>query len=521
MPANHKIIQLRPPPGIERDGTPFDNKSFINGQHVRFYKGLPRKIGGYQLLAPGTVEPIRTLFSVPRSNSFDLYIGRGSGVYVAPYFTSHIASPEHSRTPVEYVPDPNNIWEFDLCTGSATDGSSITYIIAHVRPDSDQLNSSANGAIYFGDITSTAPLEQMLLWNDITPYPDPSPDPLIFNGGIVCIPPFLFAFGEGGVVAWSKEGNPLNWPAANIASISPYKIIAGRLARGGVSPSALFWSTNSLVRATFISTTLGFSFNTVDDDISIISDTSIVKVGQIYYWIGVDQFYTYTGVVQPLKNAYSTDWFFNNVNKAQLDNIFGVHVKRYGEIWWFYPKGNSPVCTDVIIYNYIDQIWYDTVLPRSAGISANGYNYPIMADSFTIRNLSDPRIANTYPIWTQEIGNNRILFNQILAIDSFIETPIMDLFELSGIDQQLRIRRIEPDAEQVGDMEVKVITRGFAQGEVTVSDPYIFSPDTPKIDMSEMGRLVSFQFRSNTLDGYFQMGKILLNIAEGDVRPNN
>ena len=48
--ANHKIMLLRPSPGIQRDGTQFDSTGYIDGEWVRFYKGKPRKIGGHLLI---------------------------------------------------------------------------------------------------------------------------------------------------------------------------------------------------------------------------------------------------------------------------------------------------------------------------------------------------------------------------------------------------------------------------------------------------------------------------------------
>lgn len=35
------------PPGIQRDGTVFDSPCYVDGKWVRFQRGRPRKIGGY------------------------------------------------------------------------------------------------------------------------------------------------------------------------------------------------------------------------------------------------------------------------------------------------------------------------------------------------------------------------------------------------------------------------------------------------------------------------------------------
>jgi hypothetical protein len=59
-------------------------------------------------------------------------------------------------------------------------------------------------------------------------------------------------------------------------------------------------------------------------------------------------------------------------------------VPRFGEIWWFYPRGNATECTDAVIYNVRENCWYDagqaTGAQRSAGFFSQVFHYPITAD---------------------------------------------------------------------------------------------------------------------------------------------
>ena len=43
-----QIVQIMSKPGIKRDGTKFEGDQYVDGQWVRFQRGLPRKIGGYR-----------------------------------------------------------------------------------------------------------------------------------------------------------------------------------------------------------------------------------------------------------------------------------------------------------------------------------------------------------------------------------------------------------------------------------------------------------------------------------------
>jgi hypothetical protein len=47
----------------------------------------------------------------------------------------------------------------------------------------------------------------------------------------------------------------------------------------------------------------------------------------------------------------------------------------------------------------------------------------------------------------------------------------------------------------------------------------VFSPDTGKIDMRQQRREIRLRFRSNVSGGDYQMGKVLLSVTLGDVRP--
>jgi hypothetical protein len=68
-------------------------------------------------------------------------------------------------------------------------------------------------------------------------------------------------------------------------------------------------------------------------------------------------------------------------------------------------------------------------------------------------------------------------------------------------------------------MTVVVTGRPFAQGGDVESAEFVFSPDTGKVDMREQRRELRLRFRSNVVGGDYQLGRLLLSAAIGDVRP--
>jgi hypothetical protein len=49
--------------------------------------------------------------------------------------------------------------------------------------------------------------------------------------------------------------------------------------------------------------------------------------------------------------------------------------------------------------------------------------------------------------------------------------------------------------------------------------PYLFDPDTGKIDMREQRREIRLRFVSDVSGGNYQLGKVIITAEIGDVRP--
>lgn len=67
-------------------------------------------------------------------------------------------------------------------------------------------------------------------------------------------------------------------------------------------------------------------------------------------------------------------------------------------------------------------------------------------------------------------------------------------------------------------MDLIVTGKSYADDNDDPSDPYSFNPDTLKIDMKEQRREMRLKFVSNTQNGDYFMGRVLLSIDTGDVR---
>jgi hypothetical protein len=369
-----QIVQIRSQPGIKRDGTKFEGDQYVDGQWVRFQRGLPRKIGGYRSINKYIEGLPRAIHEYTQDNLTYLHLGSANLVerlYIDDSFNTSVVT---DRTPTAgFTADAANMWQFTPAYDT-TDGNQI---VAQVAPNLNCICNSLGGEVFTGDLLGTGALTAVPALN--------KPANFSATGGVVSLAPYTFVYGNDGYVAWSVPNAPddyVNTGAGN-AFVTAQKIVKGMPLRGGPgnSPSGLFWSADSLVRASFVGGTATFQFDTISTQTSILSANCVIEYDGIFYWIGTDRFLMFNGVVREVPNNVNLNFFFDNLNDAQRQKVFALKVPRYGEIWWCFPKGGSDEPNHAIIYNVRENTWYDTPLPnggRGAGVFPIVFNKPIM-----------------------------------------------------------------------------------------------------------------------------------------------
>lgn len=507
MAEIQKLSPIQTLPGIKRDGTVIDGDHHTDGQWVRWQRGRPKKMDGFEAAAQAP-DIVRAVQVFPNNDQHRIFFGTLNGIYYCDIATDGTVSAPVSRNPSGYTPG-DYLWQYDVMYDSAV-GSDAAIVIWHQNNSLANINDDTAAPIYYGDAYDTAALTEI--------------SGVSVSGGICVSAPNLIVYGSDGLVGWSNDNEPTNFTTgvAGFTRATSLKVVKGLPLKGaGYNPSYLLWSLDSVIRMYRVGGTSVFKFDHLTTESSILAQNSVIEYDGAYFWIGQDRFFVYAGgQVQELPNDMCQNWFFDNVNLTHANKIWATKIPRYGEIWWFYPRGDATECSHAIIYNLKHKVWYDLELARTAGSSAKTYRYPIWADG------TPDQDTGGYDLCLHEKGYDRIKGGDTIAIPSWFETANFGYptggnqpqNPAEGLNRWTRVVRIEPDFLLEGDMTVQVVGREYPQGPDSSSPVETFDGSTLKIDLRVQQRHPRLRFMSNVAGGHYEGGFSILWLEPGDVR---
>ena len=585
--ADEMVFTLIPQAGIKRDGTMLEGENCTDGQWVRFQRGKAKKMGGYRRITDALTGPIRKFLLWSRKDLNSCVSFSSSKIETLLVDNNLVGNDIRDRTPAAgFTSATDNMWTADTQYDDAV-GTTGTIILAHCNQSLNNIDDDTASKPYWALATSSSSL-----FVTITDAP-------AVSGGIFSLAPYSVVYGSDGFVGWSDANQPQVWSGSTVPGdagsdrVTGAKIVCGLPLRSG-KLAALLWSLDSVIRMDYIGGGDIFSFSTVSTQSSILAQNSVVEYDGAYFWIGVDRFMYFDTAVHELPNELNQNWFFDNLNYEHRQKIWATKVPRFGEIWWFYPRGDNTECSHAVIFNVRLKTWYDIELARSAGFYSQVRHYPtwvnaetepnsivdqsatwtrvtvvatvtllshglvtgdiinvsvssdtsavilgaktvtrLTADTFSFAclnaggasgTLTYDKTTATYGLYQHEIGYNASVGDVESAIQSYYTTQNFGYLtggvqdSPQGPNRWTRLTRVEPDFIQTGDMTVSVLGYEFAQSPAEPETSYNYSASTGKIDMREQRRHILLKFESNTLDGFYEAGKVIIHTELGDNR---
>ena len=157
--------------------------------------------------------------------------------------------------------------------------------------------------------------------------------------------------------------------------------------------------TNSVVTpVAFSPVTSQYGAQTTDGAIEFDGKHLVVGSNDIYIFSGNP------GNITSIADARIRDYFYKNLNNEKANKLFILRNQQQDEIWINYPKGNSTVCNEALIYNHRLNNW--TVRDLNGIVS--GVIAPVKGSGNNERPWSDTTVSfdKLFPVFAQVFTSN-------------------------------------------------------------------------------------------------------------------
>jgi len=274
----------------------------------------------------------------------------------------------------------------------------------------------------------------------------------------------------------------------------------------------LVFTDISLHSMQFLGPPFTFGLAQVAENITIAGPSAVTAVDDKVFWMGIGDFYVYTGQTQKLPCPVRA-YIFDDINNSQIDLTVCALNSTFSEVWWFYPSASSNENDRYVVFNYVENTWAVGTLTRTAWQDRGLFNAPIAAST------------DGY-LYNHETGQNDGSTNPPSAITSYIESSQMSIGEgnnfvfLSKLIPDLTFENSISDAPNV---TFTLQARNFPGGAYLQSDnsSVVQTATTPVEQFTEQtfirlrGRSFALKVESDTTDTQWRLGT-----PRVDIRPD-
>ena len=483
------LIPLDLPAGVYRNGTDLQSQGrWRDSNLVRWFDNTLRPIGGWRTRSDtASAGQVRGLHSWIANNSdrwiaagsynaLYAYSGAGTRYTITP--TGLTAGNENALQPVGYGNAFYGLEYYGIARQEVTTIVPATtwameswgqYLLACSSSDGKvyewQLNTGTIAAV-----VANAPVNNRSI--------------------LVTEERFLMCLGAGG----NRENNTVWTPAATNEAGSLELQTNGRIQCGvRVQNQALILTDTDAHVATYSGPPYVYGIERVGTSCGIISTHAIATVDKGAIWMGSRSFYTYSGGAVTEVNCEVADYVFSDINLSQISKVCAVPNANFGEIWWFYPSGNSNENNRYVVFNYNDNTWAIGVMARTAGVDAGVYRQPIIVSALNKK------------LYEHEIGFNYD------GGEPFAESgPII----IGNGDNVMSVTKMIPDEKTQGDVDATFKTRFYPNDVERTYGPFNMANPT---SLRFTGRQVRIRIEGVNADDW-RVGINRLEVIQGGRR---
>lgn len=490
------LIPLNIPAGQYRNGTELMSQGrWRDANLVRWHEDALRPIGGWR--QRGSVDltnPARGM-KAWIDNSDDRYVAMGTydGLFVM-----DSGSAVYDITPAGFTDGRLDATAF-VGYGASTYGS---YAYGVARPDSGTILTATTwsldnwGEYLVGCSSDDGRLVEWQLSTG-TAAAVVANAPTSNIGIFVTEERFVVCLGAGGdrrKVQWSDQEDNTTWTAAatnqagDILLQTNGTILQGVRTRG----QSLIITTETAHTMTYQGPPFVYGFEQVGTACGGVSNLCAATVDQGVFWMGQNGFFAYNGGAVQQLNCDVADHVFRNFNRDQESKVVAVTNAQWGEIWWFYPSGDSTENDSYVVYDYLENIWATGTIDRTAGVDAGVFQKPM---------------------WMKSDG---VLYEHEVGTDYDSSTPFAETGPISigNGDSVMKVTNLIPDEKTQGDVQAKFKTRFYPNGTETEYGPFTMSNPT---SVRFQGRQVRMRVEGNAASDW-RVGLMRIDAKAGGMR---
>lgn len=495
------------PPGLNADDTTFAAKgAWADCDKVRFIRGFPQVIGGWQSLSVGLLGGVC----------------RGALAWADLNSIINIAFGTHLTLEVVKNDQLYNITPVGLPAGLIDSSGGAGYG-AGLYGEGDYSEPTVAGNLprtwslsTYGQTLIANPRGQTIYqWtnNELSPAVAVTNAPATVTYALVTPTRQLMAFGCNEEV--SGNFNPLAIRFTDIEDITDWtttatnnagevilegggnRIVGARLSGAYV----LVWTDTALFLGTFQGTA-GWRFDRVGDKCGLIGPNAAVVVGQIAYWLGINGLffgYALGSEAKPISSPVTRS-VSDNLVTVQRDKVYASTISEFGEVRFDYPDARDGIENSrYVSMSTMGDGWSKGIQARTAFMDAGATENPVGVDA----------AGNIFYHERGQTADGGPFSWSIESADQY----------LGEGDQVLAVSGVWPDfKDQVGAANLEFLFRMYPQGPQRTKGPYAMSPGRSRRDFRSQGRVVKIRISGNSSPTYLRFGKMEFEVEGAGYR---
>lgn len=308
------------------------------------------------------------------------------------------------------------------------------------------------------------------------------------------------------LVRWSNQENYNVWdPTVSVAggnTSGEQRVRGGNMIVGAVQSRGeiIIFTDDPVHVMRYTGDPLIFGFDEIGSNAGLISQHAAVDINGTVFWMGLGDFHMYDGRLRTLPCEVHEAIFAagngTSINYNQKEKIFCAVNAEFSEVIWFYPSENSEECDRYVIYNYLENIWYDGTMDRTVWCDSGIFETPYAINS-------------SGTLYSHEVGVD----DGAQAMPFYLESGYTDLQD--GQDFVF-VDKLSPDFKNLPNgktINFKITTKKYPQdANPVVKGPFPITNTTKKVSFRARGRQAKIRFESSGNGVDFTLGTVRLNI---------